>query len=27
VVLASHESERAHGLATRMVTIDGGGAQ
>ena len=27
VVLASHESERAAGLATRTVTIDGGGAQ
>ena len=26
VVLASHESERASGLATRTVTIDGGGA-
>ena len=27
VVLASHESERASGLATRTVTIDGGGAR
>ena len=27
VVLASHESERAAGLATRTVTIDGGGAR
>ena len=27
VVLASHESERAAGLATRTVTVDGGGAQ
>jgi heme ABC exporter ATP-binding subunit CcmA len=27
VVLASHESERAAGLATRTLTIDGGGAQ
>lgn len=27
VVLASHESERAAGLASRTVTIDGGGAQ
>ena len=27
VVLASHESERASGLATRTITIDGGGAQ
>ena len=27
VVLASHESERAVGLATRTVTVDGGGAQ
>jgi heme ABC exporter ATP-binding subunit CcmA len=27
VVLASHESERAAGLATRTMTIDGGGAQ
>jgi heme ABC exporter ATP-binding subunit CcmA len=27
VVLASHESERAHGLATRTITIDGGGAK
>ena len=26
VVLASHESERAAGLATRTVTVDGGGA-
>jgi len=26
VVLASHESERAVGLATRTVTVDGGGA-
>jgi heme ABC exporter ATP-binding subunit CcmA len=26
VVLASHESERAAGLATRTITIDGGGA-
>ena len=26
VVLASHESERAAGLATRTMTIDGGGA-
>lgn len=26
VVLASHERDRAHGLATRTVTIDGGGA-
>jgi energy-coupling factor transporter ATP-binding protein EcfA2 len=26
VVLASHESERAAGLATRTLTIDGGGA-
>jgi hypothetical protein len=25
--LASHESERAAGLATRTLTIDGGGAQ
>lgn len=27
VVLASHESERAAGLATRTVTVDGGGAR
>jgi heme ABC exporter ATP-binding subunit CcmA len=27
VVLASHESERAAGLATRTMTIDGGGAR
>ena len=27
VVLASHESERANGLATRVVTVDGGGAR
>lgn len=27
VVLASHESERANGLATRLITIDGGGAR
>lgn len=27
VVLASHESERASGLATRIVTVDGGGAR
>ncbi|CAB4597520.1 unannotated protein [freshwater metagenome] len=27
VMLASHESERATGLATRIVTIDGGGAR
>ena len=27
VMLASHESERASQLATRMVTIDGGGAR
>ena len=27
VVLASHENERAAGLATRTVTIDGGGAR
>ncbi len=27
VVLASHESERAASLATRTVTVDGGGAQ
>lgn len=27
VMLASHESERAVGLATRTVTIDGGGAR
>ena len=27
VVLASHESERASGLATRTVTVDGGGAR
>jgi heme ABC exporter ATP-binding subunit CcmA len=27
VVLASHESERTAGLATRTMTIDGGGAQ
>lgn len=27
VVLASHESERASGLATRVVTVDGGGAR
>ena len=27
VVLASHESERAHGLATRTITIEGGGAR
>ncbi len=27
VVLASHESERATGLATRIVTVDGGGAR
>ena len=27
VVLASHESERASGLATRTITIDGGGAR
>jgi ABC-type branched-subunit amino acid transport system ATPase component len=27
VVLASHESERVSGLATRTVTIDGGGAR
>ena len=27
VVLASHESERAAGLTTRTVTIDGGGAR
>jgi heme ABC exporter ATP-binding subunit CcmA len=27
VMLASHESERASGLATRIVTIDGGGAR
>ena len=26
VVLASHERDRALGLATRTVTIDGGGA-
>ena len=26
VVLASHERDRALGLATRIVTIDGGGA-
>lgn len=27
VVLASHESERAAGLATRTITVDGGGAR
>ncbi|MEY3806238.1 MAG: cytochrome c biosis ATP-binding export protein CcmA [Actinomycetota bacterium] len=27
VVLASHESERASGLANRIVTVDGGGAR
>jgi heme ABC exporter ATP-binding subunit CcmA len=27
VVLASHESERASGLATRIVIVDGGGAR
>lgn len=27
VVLASHESERASGLATRVVTVDGGGVR
>ena len=27
VVLASHESERANGLASRVITIDGGGAR
>ena len=27
IVLASHEMERASALATRMVTVDGGGVQ
>ena len=27
VVVAGHESERAHGLATRIITVDGGGAR